>query len=73
MMHQELNGRKYVLWQTFRWAASVITILIIGSYALANSALMTGQTNALDVRELQTQYKSIDESLRSIKEALKIQ
>lgn len=63
--------QKYVMWQTFAWSAGIVSLLIFGSYALANSAYNMTQETRLDVRELQTQYTSIRADLGEIKDILK--
>lgn len=62
---------KYVPWLTFGIVVTVAMLVIGGAYAYAQSSMSLGQNNALDIRELQTQYRSIDSSLIEIKGLLK--
>lgn len=63
--------QRYVMWQTFAWSVGIVSLLIFGSYALANSAYNMTQETRLDIRELQTQYAGIRSDLADIKDILK--
>ena len=71
MYNENGNGKRYVPWAMFLWAASIIGVALAGVYGYANAANMKAENNSLDVRELQTQYKSIDRTLQEIKILIK--
>ena len=69
-MHE--NNRKYVTWTIFGFIATVaITIMaVLGNIAI--SAQDMSQDNRVDIKELQTNYKNIDQKLTEIKEDIKL-
>ncbi len=65
------NGRRYVTWQVFGLATSVLIIVLGGLFWMTNRVQIIAQDNRVEIRALQENLGNIAEDVREIRDLIK--